>query len=194
MPFDPGPYFSVVSSLAKLIPRRKIKRKEYFERFIEPLYNEFVPLGKDILAQFRSARDSLKGKKKSRTAQFEAIRSRREEFSEARHRLRALLEACETHLEGKGDKELAEFVGSMAAFFNPRITRLGGAYSSAGESLVHFFHDRVEDHRRTTRSLSPMLPDEELERTISRVTSELERSWFEVSGRFMAIKLERTAD
>ena len=192
MTFNPDPYLVLVETLTKLIPRRKTKRKEYFEKFIEPLYQEFVPLGKDILLQFRAARNSLKGKKKNRDVQFEAIRARREEFSEARHQLRALLEACKNHLERRKDKELAEFVEAMAAFFNPRITRFGSAYSSAGESLVRFFHDRVEDRIRQ-RSLSPMLSDKELEQTISRVTSELERSWFEISGRFMAIKLERTA-
>jgi hypothetical protein len=39
--------------LIKLLQRRKTKRQEYFEKIVEPLYEQFVPLGEDYLKPFR---------------------------------------------------------------------------------------------------------------------------------------------
>lgn len=49
-------WLSLVDRLISLIQARKLRRKDYFEKIIDPLYIQFIPLGEDILTLFRTIR------------------------------------------------------------------------------------------------------------------------------------------
>src|SRR5215469_4678087 len=94
---DPiSPYLALIDRLIGLFKERKTRRRDYFEKIIDPIYIQFVPLGEDYITMFRAAAEAVEsGSKKSRNATIAKIIKKRQEFAEARSRLRALLEACQ---------------------------------------------------------------------------------------------------
>jgi hypothetical protein len=93
---DPvSPYLALIDRIISLVQARKIRRRDYFEKIIDPLYAQFIPLGEDTLSLFRTARIVGNLPQKKRVAKFEELRKKREQFVDARKRLQALLEACE---------------------------------------------------------------------------------------------------
>src|SRR5215469_11479680 len=57
---------------------KKRKKSEDFEKHVGALYTEFEPLGKDVIALFRSARNYLDGTKKEQKAAAKVIQAQRD--------------------------------------------------------------------------------------------------------------------
>ena len=63
---DPvSPFLVLIDRLIGLIQERKTRRRDYFEKIIDPLYVLFAALGEDYLRLFRIAREALWGTKAS---------------------------------------------------------------------------------------------------------------------------------
>jgi hypothetical protein len=182
---DPvSPFLALVDRIISLFKERETKRREYFEKIIEPLYTQFKPLGENYLKLFQEAEQTIlnasKTKHKNKRKLSKAvsrIRERREEFASTRAQLRALLEVCEKNAaKKKKDAELADFVGAMARFFQPTVLKS----SSRGQELVSFFEE-WELHDFSAQSLDHYLLS---------ATARLETSWYEMAGRYMELKLK----
>jgi hypothetical protein len=215
---DPiSPYLALIDRLISLIQAGKTRRKDYFEKIIDPLYTEFVPAGEDMLALFRAARTGVKTFEKRHKiktnkgdlmppwtskqrreiliemqADFKAIQLQREKFVDARNRLKGLLAACEENLKRKDEADLGAFVSSMIQFFNP-----AGQYGqSVGLVLVNLFRDQIVDIDRTKQPGSDRYVSslDQLAEIISSMTDRLETDWFVIAGRYMELKLKNTVD
>lgn len=46
----------LIAALIRLLQTRKLNRRDYFEKIIDPLYKDFVPVALDMLQMFRTAR------------------------------------------------------------------------------------------------------------------------------------------
>lgn len=194
---DPvSPYLALIDRIISLVQAGKTRRRDYFEKIVDPLYTQFVPLAEDTLDLFRSAHKALDGPKKRRKDDFEKIRAQRDKFADARLRLRGLLTACEKNLSEKKSEELAAFVLSMFRFFNPEgVIHIGG---TTGSHLVQLFNERALYPKGLVVGIPDSLPDvisdSQLETIITSMTKRLEASWFEIAGRYMELKIKNTVD
>ncbi len=133
---DPvSPFLALIDRLIALLKERKTRRREYFEKIIDPIYTQFVPLGEDYIKLFRNAAEALHESKKSRNAKIARIIEKREEFAASRARLRALLGACERDSKKRKDEELIAFLSAMLRFFTPIVSTRP---ASLGRELVDF--------------------------------------------------------
>lgn len=115
---DPvSPFLVLIDRLISVVRERNTRRRDYFEKVIDPLYAQFTPLGEDYLALFRAATDALNRPKRERKATVAEIAAKRETFVAARIKLRALIEICEKHSKKKRDEELAAFLRADAEIF-----------------------------------------------------------------------------
>lgn len=196
---DPiSPFLALIDRLIELVQVRKTRKREYFEKIIDPLYMEFTPLGADTLALFRSAKDALHGPKQNKKAQFEMIRSRREGFSQARVRLRKLIASCMTDIQDRHYLDLASFAEDMLSFFEPageyrpEVLPLPG--KSLSHDLVYLFHERIPEGERSGRYLSRRLTDQELEECLNSATARLSGWWEQIAEDYMRLKLKYTVE
>lgn len=189
----------VIPNILKLIDRaidlvklRKTRKRDYFEKIVDPLYQEFVPLGENLLALFRSAKASLDGTKKQRKAAFQAIRNQRDTFAEARAALRASAEKFESVMSKK-EPLLAAFVNSLASFFMPVAPWYGdGPMKSRAAALVEKYNNFEQSLDAAGRN--PEYNKERLESFIAAATADLEKAWYEIAGRYTELKLKYTID
>jgi hypothetical protein len=207
---DPvSPFLALIDRLISLVQERKTRRRDYFEKIIDPLYSQFTPLGEDYLALFRAAKESINGPKRGRKARVAEIATKREGFVAARMKLRALLERCETKSNKQRDEELVAFLQAMLSFFRPMVSTAPG---SLGRELVDVFvlwshgtrkaievsrsgRKAVDDLLRSSPSeTAPVLTStEDLTRYIGEATARLEEAWYEIAGRYMELKLKYVA-
>jgi len=183
---DPvSPFLALIDRIISLVKERDTKRREYFEKIVDPLYTQFKPLGEDYLKLFQAAQQTVlkastikrKNKRKISEAVLQ-IKARRNEFASTRAQLRALLEVCEKNAAKKKDEELAEFVRAMVRFFQPMI--LKSPVGSRGQELVSFF----ELWQRANFS------DTFVDSYLAPAAARLEASWYEIAGRYMELKLK----
>jgi hypothetical protein len=181
------PFLSLIDRLISLIKEPEIKRREYFEKIIDPLYTQFKPLGEDYLVLFREARKAVDSAKRKRDVIAAAadISRRRDQFAASRAQLNALLSVCQKSMKKK-DQDLADFLFAMQAFFFLEV-RLGGGLSSLGKHLVELFSYWEQQQRP---SKSGLVPHSAAIKGILSVSARLERSWFEIAGRYMELKLK----
>jgi len=174
---DPvSPFLSLIDRIISLVKERETKRREYFEKIIEPLYIQFKPLGEDYLRLFRDAQAVIQSsKKRPRANAASAIKKKREEFAATRAQLRALLNVCEKNAVKRKDEELAEFVRAMVQFFQPMVP--DSSMPSLGVQLVDFF----QLWRHGDSRYLAFLP---------AAVARLEACWYEISGRYMELKLK----
>jgi hypothetical protein len=185
-------FLALIDRLIGLIRERKTRQRDYFEKIIDPLYVQFVPLGEDYLKLFRVARQALEGPKRARKSRFAEVRAKREEFAAARAKLRALLERCEKNSKKQKGEELVTFLNAMLRFFTPNVLR-GGGLGSLGRELVNFFElwtkgDADGEGNRLRVS------DKEFEIYVAQATARLESAWYEIAGRYMELKLKYLGD
>jgi hypothetical protein len=172
------PFLALIDRIISLVRERETKRREYFEKIVEPLYIQFKPLGEDYLNLFRDPQEAIKNSKKQRRVRVvSAVKKKRDEFAAARAQLRALLEACERNATKKKDKELTEFIAAMAGFFQPMV--LSTRFPSIGRELVNFFELWAGPDSNTI-----------IEKYLPAAAARLEASWYEISGRYMELKLK----
>src|SRR5262249_23002295 len=98
------------------------------------------------------------------------------EFAAARAQLRALLEICEKNATKKKDLELTEFIAAMVRFFQPMVLSI--RFPSIGKELVNFFELWAGSDS-----------DKIIEKYLPAAAARLETSWYEISGRYMELKL-----
>ena len=177
---DPvSPFLSLIDRIISLIKARETRRRDYFEKIIDPLYTQFRPLGENYINLFREAEDALRSsKKRDRSEAVLLIRRRREEFAAARAQLGALLSVCEKHSKTKKDEELTTFVRAMSQFFHPMIMPNPGL-GSLGRQLVGFF----EAWELRGARWSPL-------DFVRAGTARLNASWYEIAGRYMELKIK----
>jgi hypothetical protein len=183
---DPvSPFLALIDRIISLVKARDTKRREYFEKIIDPLYTQFKPLGENYLNLFREAQEAVRRSKKGRkTEAISLVRRRRDEFAAARAHLKALLEVCEKHSKKGRDEELVDFVQAMSRFFRPMGTH--GGLGSLGTQLVDFFEvweSRSREGRRVSVGEDPLA-------FIQGATARLETSWYEIAGRYMELKFK----
>src|ERR1039458_6268177 len=119
---DPvSPFLALIDHLISLVRERKTRRRDYFEKIIDPLYTQFTPLGEDYLKLFRFATGALERPKRARKTTLAEIRAKREEFEAARAKLRALLERCEEDAKKRRDDDLVTFLRALVKFFTPMV-------------------------------------------------------------------------
>ncbi len=184
---DPvSPFLALIDRIISLVKERDTKRREYFEKIIDPLYTQFKPLGEDYLKLFQEALQAIMDarqfkpkshSKRKRAEAVSAIRKRREQFAATRAQLRALLEVCEQNAVKKKDEELAAFVRAMFRFFQPVVLT---PRRSLGQELVDFF-ERWQKSDYSNEIAEAFLPS---------AAHRLEVSWYEISGRYMELKLK----
>lgn len=173
-------FIALIDGIIRLVKSRQTKRREYFDKIIDPLYAQFKPLGDDYINLFREAERAEASKSKRINAEVvERIRRRRDEFSLARAQLRALLAVCEKHAQKKRDSELREFLLAMSRFFNPLI--VSNPFGSLGTELVQAF-----ENAEKWVAAGQGVPIE----FARRVRASLEGAWYEVAGRYMELKLK----
>lgn len=198
------PFLALIDRLISLVNARKTHRSEYFQKIIEPLYTQFTPLAEDYLELFRMAKKVFDEPKRSRKAQLVEISSKREKFMDSRVRLRVLLETCEKHAKKKKkDEELISFLRAMLRFFIPMVET--SRLSSLGRQLVDFMILWVHGERaarsanqdvRTARYLEAAPREVHYSFTpmfkayVDGASARLEASWYEISGRYMELKLK----
>jgi hypothetical protein len=201
---DPvSPFLALIDRLISLIQARKTRRREYFEKIIDPLYTQFVPLGEDYLNLFRQAHKTLDGPKKGRKKAVADLKAKRDEFAAARAKLRGFLKQCEKHSTKKKEEELTTFLNAMLRFFSPRVE--SPVPSSLGRQTIMFFDLWAgQDRRSETKSILgdrypieiPHVPpsDEMLRAYVADASATLEAGWSEIGGRYMDLKLKYVAD
>jgi hypothetical protein len=179
---DPvSPFLSLIDRIISLIKARETRRRDYFEKVIDPLYLQFKPLGENYINLFHEAHVAMQRRKKVDRAQAVLmIRRRREEFVAARAQLRGLLEVCQKHSRKKKDEELSAFIEAMSRFFRPMVMQNPGS-GSLGAQLVDFF-EAWEGRRARVRWAPPDF--------VLAATHRLEMSWYEIAGRYMELKLK----
>ena len=209
---DPiSPYLTLIDRIITLLQTRKKRKLDYFEKIIDPLYTEFVPLAENMISLFRDAHASLmpstegeiRGNAgndisvyrmvtltKKRMAKLNRIKEKREEYALARAKLRSLLEVTLATASSEEDREVASFVESMLRFFNPQVGKL----QSAGSSLVDILEKWVDGH--VSRKGRIFFSDDEINDKLfvseyaAKTLKTLEASWYEIAGRYMALKLK----
>jgi hypothetical protein len=180
------PFLTLIDRIISLLKTRGTKRREYFEKIIDPLYAQFKLLGENYLKLFHVAQEAIQSHERAkRRRAVVMIRAKREEFAAARKQLRALLFVCEDNSKNRCDEELTEFVRAMSRFFVPK-TEQG---NSLGWQLVDVFEAwgerRIEPIHAWERRIEP----DEARHFIRDATAYLEASWFELAGRYMKLKL-----
>ena len=184
-------FLLLVDRVISLIRVRKTRKRERFEKIIDPLYTEFVPLGEDLLALFREAKKSLGGTKQQRKAAFKKLQAQRDRFADSRARLRALANACGSTM-AKKDPPVSGFVNSLASFFMPVAWYSDSPPKTAGANLVEKFSSFEQSLEAAGRN--PEYSKDRLEYFISESIAHLERSWYEIAGRYMELKLKHTVE
>ena len=192
------PFLGIVDHVVALVNSRKVKQKDYFDTIIDPLYTQFLPLGQDVISIYRSAEQRLRTPGLSPKRAYEAVRAERASLADARLQLLGLLEGLERYAKNKRQDDLAAFVGSMERFFTTR--RLPTSYTpppidedawsfGAGGNAVAAFERRAT--RRTSPEYRALRREEDLQlaSALNSAIRELEKSWFEIGGRYMDLKL-----
>lgn len=183
-----SPFLALIDRLISLIQARKTRRREYFEKIIDPLYAQFVPLGEDVLSLFRSAKISLDSHALHESSEFHELRGRRNKCADARARLTALARECRKHM-AKKDSELADFVQSIELFFWPNVPDRT-PQSSPAILVMRFFELEVF----YLLKLENHAGEDDLRIWIGDAIEVMQRSWYEIAGRYMALKLKYTVD
>jgi len=201
LPLPITDFFSTLDKVFGFLKDRQIRRRDYFDKVIDPLYAQFSVVGEDYLKVFREARTALEkvGKKASQKDKFkllETMQNRREEFLTSRLKVRGIVNAFRPHAEKEKDKELLSLLEAMDRFFYGSGTMKGG---SVGYQLVDVFSiwarpdeekelgypDRVLgiNHLRISEKGVPVW-------LISAATEELEKAWFETAGRYASLRMK----
>jgi len=189
----------VITNILKLIDRaidlvkiRKTRKRDYFEKVVDPLYKEFVPLGGNLLALFRSAKESLRGTKRQRKTAFEMIQEQRDTFAGARAALRASAEKFGSVMSKK-EPLLTAFVNSLASFFMPNApSYVDRPMRSRAATLLEKYN--MFEQSLDAAGRNPEYNKEQLEDFIAGATTDLEKAWYEIAGRYMELKLKYTVD
>jgi hypothetical protein len=171
------PFLALIDRIISLLKARKAKRREYFEKIIDPLYAQFKPLGEDYLKLFRRASDALqKPNKRISKSTILTIKNGREQFSDLRSQLRALLIVCAKDSKEKGEKDITEFVEALEGFFKPVFEQPSVAFLLVAElELWNLKNPRA-------------VPEPRLVEFVVKITDQLERSWYEIAGRYMELR------
>jgi hypothetical protein len=202
---DPiAPFMALIDRVIELVGARQVRRRQYFEKIIDPLYAQFTPLGEDYFKLFRSATTIVGRPKKTRKPKLEEIESKREDFAAARAKLRALVECCRKESSRRGDDELLGFLTAIQRFFAPMI--LTSDDSSLGWELLGFVYlwarcprpgDKMTCRKNRNDVLGPdsaNLPEsvstEEMGFYVAGATARLEAAWYEIAGRYMELRLK----
>jgi hypothetical protein len=169
--------------------KRSKKKSEDFEKHVGALYTEFEPLGRDVIALFRSARNCLDGTKKEQQAAAKVIQAQRDASAESRHKMCARAEKYASSVSPK-DEKLAGFVMSLASFFADGGSSFysGGMAMSAPASLAARLGKRVS--LADARKAEAEFERKQLLAYINRTITELEKSWYEISGRYEELRRE----
>jgi len=186
------PFFLTFDRVVKWAKSRKHKKSDDFEKHVGRLYADFEPLGKDLIALFRSARDCLNGTKKEHKAAAKVIQAQRDKFAESRAKMRARAEEFASSASPR-DQKLAEFVNSLASFFSkgasaPDTRR---PMMSKAASLAKNLSNRIS--LADSPAEQAQYEREQLLAYINGTITELERSWYEISGRYEELKKQYTA-
>jgi len=202
---DPiAPFMALIDRVIELVGARRVRRRQYFEKIIDPLYTQFTPLGEDYVKLFRSASAIVGRPKKTRKPKLAEIESMREDSAAARAKLRALVECCRKESSRRGDDELLGFLTAILRFFAPMILR--SDESSLGWELLEFFYlwarcprpgDKMTCRENRNDALGPdsaNLPEsvstEEMSSYVAGATVRLEAAWYEIAGRYMELRLK----
>jgi len=180
------PFLTLIDRIISLIKARETKRREYFEKIIDPLYTQFKPLAENYLKLFHEAQEAIQSRKKAkRGAAVVMIRAKRDEFAAARRQLRGLFDVCEENCKKRGDEELTEFVRAMSRFFVPTTEQP----SSLGRLLVDVFEAWEERRFGPVHAGKRKIEIDQANHFIRDATAHLEASWYELAGRYMKLKL-----
>jgi len=176
-----APFLALIDRSVALLKRRETKQREYFKEIIEPLYEEFKPLGDDCLQMFRDALALLKSRKRPNAEQVALVTREARKFKEARARLRALANVCKADAIKRRDPELHKFVTCIGNFFVPVSDRLRGdkEEDSIPTRLAGIYYCW---HNGGLGFVGRF--------TIPEITGQLESMHYEIAGRYMELKIK----
>ncbi|MGI4758366.1 MAG: hypothetical protein ACRYGF_16135 [Janthinobacterium lividum] len=205
----------LIAALIRLLQTRRLNRRDYFEKIIDPLYKDFVPVALDMLQMFRTARfnpaafrvgtglgkdllncyspEDLEAARRTREKAahkfLSELATAREANLDTRNQLRAMLTVCEEDLFETDKGDLAEFVQAMLWFFAPAAdTRNSDSFQ-----LVMLVSDEVMALYAWHAAMEAALRKGDARRAFVHSTlAGLERSWGEIARLYMKLKLEHT--
>jgi hypothetical protein len=201
-------FLSAADKALGLLKSQQVRRREYFEKIIDPVYTQFAVAGEDYLKLFREARNALEMAPKRISSSkklklVSQIRDRREEFLAGRLKVRAMVEAFGSHVKQEQDRELYALLHAIDKFFFGSGYRRDGG--SSGAYLIDFFslwatrgesNDFSGEHEEYTEVViggalqAQRYGADDLTQFVRDTIDGLETAWFEAAGRYADLRLK----
>jgi hypothetical protein len=204
-----GEFLSGADKVIGLLKGQQVRRREYFDKIIDPMYTQFAVIGEDYLKLLREARSALENVPKKLSFEkklklLAQIRDRREEFLAGRLKVRAMVQSFQPHVKKEKDRELFALLLAMDKFFYGSGRR--DFNMSVGSQLVDLFSIWATENSRNASDVTPgsqqmvtRIADPQIAKGyaakdltvfVSISLQGLETAWFEAAGRYADLRLK----